>query len=72
MPQIYMCCGTEDDLLEKNCKYAEFLKEKGFPVTYEEGPGGHEWDFWDAYIKRILEWLPLGDKAAGINSGNIR
>ena len=72
MPQIYMCCGTEDDLLEKNRKYAEFLKEKEFPVTYEEGPGGHEWDFWDAYIKRILEWLPLGDKAAGINSGNIR
>lgn len=26
-------------------------------LVYEEGPGGHNWDFWDAYIRRILDWM---------------
>jgi putative tributyrin esterase len=30
-----------------------------FEYTYQEGPGGHDWDFWDAWIIRVLEWLPL-------------
>lgn len=71
-PQIYMCCGLEDTLLDKNRKYASFLKEKGFSVTYEEGPGNHEWDFWDRYIKKVIDWLPLGEVTDGINSGNIK
>ena len=71
MPQIYMCCGLDDELLEKNRKYAAFLKAKGFSITYEEGPGNHEWDFWDRYIKKAIDWLPLEETAAGINSGNI-
>lgn len=70
-PQIYMCCGEDDELLEKNRKYAAFLKAKGFTITYEEGPGNHEWDFWDRYIKKVINWLPLGEMAVGINSGNI-
>lgn len=70
-PQIYMCCGVDDSLLKKNQKYAAFLKEKGFPVTYVEGPGNHEWDFWDRYIKKVIDWLPLDEKTEGINSGNI-
>jgi S-formylglutathione hydrolase FrmB len=41
------------------------------PVTYEEGPGKHDWVFWDTYIKKILAWLPLEDAQAGINSGNV-
>ncbi len=41
-------------------------------VTYEEGPGGHEWDFWNRYIKKVLDWLPLQEEAeAGISSGNV-
>ncbi|MBM6800937.1 acetylesterase, partial [Coprobacillus cateniformis] len=31
----------------------------------------HEWDFWDRYIYRVLEWLPLNDKEEGISSGNV-
>lgn len=71
LPSMYLCCGTEDGLLEANREMARALREKGLPVTYEEGPGAHEWDFWNRYIKRILDWLPLGETAAGINSGNI-
>ena len=70
-PKIYMCCGTSDGLLEANYTVRDDLLEKGFDVTWEEGPGGHEWDFWDSYIRKILDWLPLDADNAGINSGNV-
>ncbi len=35
-----------------------------------EGPGKHEWDFWDAQIRQAIEWLPLSGNA-GMNSGNV-
>ena len=44
----------------------------GVDVTYEEGPGAHEWDFWNRYIKKVLDWLPLDkDSKEGMNSGNV-
>ena len=70
-PALYLACGTEDALLEPNREFRDFLRNNGIAVTYEEGPGGHEWDFWDSYIRRVLDWLPLEDGKAGINSGNV-
>lgn len=71
IPAIYMACGKEDRLLAGNRDFAEFLKKRGVEVTLEEGPGGHEWNFWDTYIKKGLEWLPLEHTGSGINSGNV-
>ena len=68
---IYLACGTEDMLLNVNRSLRDSLISLGFSVTYEEGAGGHEWDFWNRYIKHILDWLPLESPSAGINSGNI-
>lgn len=59
LPKIYLACGTDDSLLEGNRKLRDDLRSAGADVTYEEGPGGHEWNFWDAYIRRVLDWLPL-------------
>ena len=59
LPRIYMGCGTEDYLLEQSRTCRLLLEDAGFDVTYEEGPGAHEWDFWDTYIKKALDWLPL-------------
>ena len=70
-PKIYMCCGTEDGLIDANYIVRDDLISKGFDVTWEQGPGGHEWNFWDRYIEKILDWLPLDDDKAGINSGNV-
>jgi S-formylglutathione hydrolase FrmB len=58
-PKVYIACGTEDYLLTANRRFAGFLKANGVDVTYEEGPGKHDWDFWDTYIQRVLEWLPI-------------
>lgn len=72
LPKVYLACGTEDSLLEPNRKFRDFLRASGVEVTYEEGPGGHEWDFWNRYIKKVIDWLPLEDNAeAGMNSGNV-
>ena len=71
LPEIFMACGTEDGLLGVNRLYHALFEENGFAVKYYESPGGHEWDFWDAYIKKALNWLPLDEVAAGVSSGSI-
>ena len=71
-PKMYLACGTEDSLLGANREMRDYLKDAGVDVTYEEGAGGHEWDFWNRYIKKVIDWLPLeGNAEAGINSGNV-
>lgn len=70
-PKIYMACGQEDFLLEKNEDMAKTLTKYQVPFCFEKGPGAHEWDFWDTYLKRALDWLPLEDEAAGMSSGNV-
>lgn len=72
LPHMYICVGTEDFLLKNNRDYRDFLIKKGIDVTYEEGPGGHEWDFWDKYILKVLDWLPLNQGNEGLNSGNVQ
>ena len=59
VPELYACCGTEDFLYNENQSFRDLCKRHGFDLTYEEGPGSHEWGFWDQYIQNILEWLPL-------------
>lgn len=71
LPKIYMACGDKDSLLPVNKDMAAFLKEQGADVTFEVGPGAHEWDFWDAYIKKALDWLPAEGVGLGVNSGNV-
>lgn len=71
LPKIYMACGTEDRLLRFNQVYRDHLRESGFDVTYEEGSGNHNWDFWDTYIKHAVDWLPLDELSQGVNSGNV-
>lgn len=70
-PKIYIACGTEDVLLSGNHDLRDCFEANGFDVTYEEGPGNHEWDFWNKYIHRVLEWLPVDSIMAGFNSGNL-
>ena len=72
VPKMYLCCGTEDGLITANRDFRDFLNENGVDLTYVEGPGKHDWVFWDTYIKKVLDWLPLNRTGAGINSGNVK
>ncbi|MEG2253887.1 MAG: alpha/beta hydrolase family protein [Vagococcus sp.] len=71
VPNIYMAIGTEDFLLEPVRAYHQFLEDRKVDVTYIEDKGGHEWDFWDKYLKNFLDWLPLDEQEKGLNSGNV-
>lgn len=70
-PKIYIACGTEDGLIGANRKYRDCLMEQGFDVTYEEGPGVHNWAFWDEYIEKAINWLPVEGAVRGISSENV-
>jgi S-formylglutathione hydrolase FrmB len=56
-PRLYQCCGTEDFLLAQNHALRAHLEPLGFDYLYEEGPGDHDWAYWDRSIERVLKWL---------------
>lgn len=58
-PMLYQCCGTEDFLYEDNQVFKTHAEATDLDYTYEEGPGTHEWGYWDAKIQDVLAWLPL-------------
>ena len=61
-PKLYQCCGTEDFLYKDNIRFKEHCEKTSFDFTYQQGPGMHEWGYWDENIKKVLEWLPLNKK----------
>ena len=60
IPKIYFACGTDDFLLDMNRKFRDHLEKLGVNFCYEEGPGEHDWDFWDEYIQRGLDCIDSG------------
>ncbi|MFZ2656348.1 MAG: alpha/beta hydrolase family protein [Victivallales bacterium] len=59
-PMLFQCCGTEDFLYKDNLRFRDYIKDLGvFKLKYEEGPGTHEWGYWDTNIQKVLKWLPL-------------
>ena len=71
LPKIYLACGDQDSLLPSNVDMAAFLRAQGAEVTFEIGPGSHEWNFWDTYIQKAIEWLPTHGSGLGVSSGNV-
>ena len=59
LPKLYVCCGTEDFAYRNSVAFRELAESLGVEFTYAEGPGVHDFDFWDPYIRKILNWLPL-------------
>ena len=62
MPRSFQCCGTEDMTYAINCGMRHFFEGRGLDHTYMEGPGVHNWYFWDEYVEYFLDWLPLDQK----------
>lgn len=65
LPKIFDCCGTEDFGWEGFVGFKEFAAKIGLEVTFGEGPGAHTWDFWDEWLPKIIDWLPLKHKNEG-------
>jgi acetyl esterase/lipase len=58
-PALYVCAGTEDPLHPQSVRFAELARAAGVSVSTAFGPGEHEWGYWDARIRDVLDWLPL-------------
>ncbi len=62
-PALYQWCGVEDFLYADNLRFKQYAGQIGLEVDYSEGPGDHQWLYWDLEIQKVLEWLPLGKAA---------
>lgn len=62
-PRIYYACGTEDFLYGENQSFRRYIEGKGFETRYEEGPGIHDWIFWDHWILPAIDYM-LGTEQA--------
>ncbi|HJE01114.1 putative tributyrin esterase [Staphylococcus auricularis] len=57
IPQLLIMCGTEDELYEDNQQFLRYLDEKGVNYQFEDGPGEHDYAYWDRAIERAIQWL---------------
>jgi len=56
-PRLYQCCGTEDFLYAENIRFHDAIRKLPLDLTYEEGPGEHNWAYWDKMIQKALVWM---------------
>ena len=57
LPEIFMACGVDDFLFEKNVDFHEFLKSRNVDATFIKASGEHTWEFCDKYIKEFIKTL---------------
>jgi putative tributyrin esterase len=56
-PRLYICCGTEDFIYPQNVHFRDVVSKLPLDLTYEEGPGSHDWSYWDRMIQNVLAWM---------------
>ncbi len=61
MPKMYQCCGIGDELYKENKLFFERFGEE-LNIEFDEGPGEHDWKYWDEKLEDVLNWLPLRQK----------
>jgi S-formylglutathione hydrolase FrmB len=61
-PRLYQCCGTEDKVYLDNLHFRDVVRKLPLDFTYEEGPGEHNWPYWDKMIQHVLRWMFPGEK----------
>ena len=54
--KLFAGMGTEDFSYDFSTEYLAYCKEKGVEIHYEEMPGGHDWNVWDAMIQKFMDW----------------
>lgn len=57
IPELFIMCSKEDFLYHDNLQFIETLNEKGVSYKFEDGPGDHDYAYWDRAIKRAIEWF---------------
>ncbi len=57
LPPLRFDCGTDDVLLPQNRALHAALDEEGIAHTYEEFPGGHDWEYWQTHLAGSLRYF---------------
>ena len=55
IPDIFMACGIDDFLFEKNADFYRFLNENNINSTFIGDDGEHTWEFCDKYVKEFIK-----------------
>lgn len=55
LPYLYLDCGTEDGWIASNRALVEILLARKIPHEYRQMPGGHDWGYWDARVRYVLD-----------------
>lgn len=50
--RFFACCGTDDRLLKQNRHFRDVAGNTSLDLAYAEGPGSHDFRFWN-------DWLPV-------------
>lgn len=56
-PRLIQLCGTEDFLYEANCSFRRAAEDAGYGHCYIEGPGDHEWPYWDKAVQLAFRFF---------------
>lgn len=59
LPRLYFACGTDDFLYDTFKAFRAHAEETNLSATFEEGPGEHNWQFWDTYIQKALDFFGI-------------
>ena len=66
-PRLFQCCGTGDFLHADNIRFRDAVSKLSLDFTYTDGPGEHNWAYWDARIQDVLAWMfPKGKDLDGL------
>ena len=57
IPELLIMCGTEDQLYEDNKQFITYLDAQNVSYQFEDGPGEHDYAYWDKAVKRAIEWF---------------
>lgn len=56
LPPIFAVCGEGDRLLQQNQRFAGAMETSGKALTYREGPGEHNFRFWNKWLVPAVQW----------------
>ena len=57
LPKLYMACGEQDGLYAANVRLTDKLTALGADIRFEHWEGIHNWVFWDAAVRKALDYL---------------
>ncbi len=56
-PHFYLTCGDPEGLLPANLKFTALLAQRHFQYEFHTGPGGHDWNQWNARLPDVFQSL---------------